>query len=289
MSRITTLFILLTIGIGLSAQQTKKVRGEYTYHAPENVTLEEARRTALERAKIQLIADEFGTVVAQTNTTFVENTNGESSVDFQSLGASEVKGEWIETIGEPKYDISYEQGMLVVKVRVEGRIREITAAKVEFTAKILCNGTEDRFEHSDFKDGDDLYLSFTSPTDGYLTIYLLDAHRDAYCLLPYQGDSDGKVLVEHGKRYVFFSQADAPIAERPIVDEYVMTCDKGMESNFIYIIFSPNAFTKAADAQENEALPRMLPFDKFQEWLSRCRRHDKDMAVEMRQIVVREE
>ena len=74
-----------------------------------------------------------------------------------------------------------------------------------------------------------------------------------------------------------------------MVDEYVMTCDKGMESNFIYIIFSPNAFTKAADAQENEALPRMLPFGKFQEWLSRCRRHDKEMAVEMRQIVVREE
>ena len=289
MSRITALFLFLAFSLSLSAQQVKKVRGEYTYHAPENVTLEEAKRTALERAKIQLIADEFGTVVAQTNTTFVENADGQSSVDFQSLGASEVKGEWIETIGEPHYSISYEQDMLVVKVHVEGRIREITAAKVEFTAKILCNGTEDRYEHSDFKHGDDLYLSFSSPTDGYLTVYLLDAHRDAYCLLPYQSDADGKVFVEHGKRYVFFSPKDAPREEAATVDEYYMTCEKAIETNFLYLIFSPNAFTKASDVSAVELLPRMLPFADFQAWLSRCRRHDKDMAVEVRQIVVRKE
>lgn len=285
---------MLIICVGLSAQQTKKVRGEYTYYAPENVTLEEAKRTALERLKTQLIAEEFGTVVAQANTTFVENTDGKSSIDFQSLAASEVKGEWIETIGEPKYDISYEQGMLVVKVEVEGRIREITAAKVEFTAKILCNGTEDRYEHADFKDGDDLYLSFSSPTDGYLTVYLLDAHRDAYCLLPYKSDADGKVSIEHGKRYVFFSPKDAPREEAAMVDEYYMTCEKAIETNFLYLIFSPNGFTKASDAvveqaEDEDELPRMLPFTDFQNWLERCRRRDKEMTVEVRQITIRNE
>lgn len=285
---------MLIICVGLSAQQTKKVGGEYTYHPPENVTLEEAKRTALERLKTQLIAEEFGTVVAQANTTFVENTDGKSSIDFQSLAASEVKGEWIETIGEPKYDISYEQGMLVVKVEVEGRIREITAAKVEFTAKILCNGTEDRYEHADFKHGDDLYLSFSSPTDGYLTVYLLDTHRDAYCLLPYQSDADGKVSIEHGKRYVFFSPKDAPREEAAMVDEYYMTCEKAIETNFLYLIFSPNGFTKASDAvveqaEEEDELPRMLPFTDFQNWLEHCRRRDKEMTVEVRQITIRNE
>ena len=291
MSRITTLFLLLTVCIGLSAQQTKKVRGEYTYYAPENVSLEEAKRTALERTKIQLIAEEFGTVVAQTNTTFVENTDGKSSVDFQSLAASEVKGEWIETIGDPKYHISYEQNMLIVKVEVEGRIREIKSAKVNFTAKTLRNGTEERFESSVFKDGDELYLSFSSPTDGYVSVYLIDTKRDAYCLLPYPEDKDGKVLVEHGKRYVFFSIKEKSKKETTPVHEYKMTCDKGMESNFIYIIFSPTAFTKASDAiasHPEEELPRMLPFTDFQDWLERCRRRDKEMAVEVRQITIRE-
>lgn len=285
---------MLIICVGLSAQQTKKVRGEYTYYAPENVTLEEAKRTALERLKTQLIAEEFGTVVAQANTTFVENTDGKSSIDFQSLAASEVKGEWIETIGEPKYDISYEQGMLVVKVEVEGRIREILAAKAEFMAKILRNGTEDRFESSEFKDGDELYLSFSSPTDGYVSVYLIDTKRDAYCLLPYPEDKDGKMFVEHGKRYVFFSIKEKSKKETTPVNEYKMTCDKGMESNFIYIIFSPNGFTKASDAvveqaEDEDELPRMLPFTDFQNWLERCRRRDKEMTLEVRQITIRNE
>ena len=280
---------MLTVCLGLSAQQTKTVRGEYTYHAPENVTLEESKRTALERVKIQLIADEFGTVMAQTNTTFMENTDGGSSVNFQSLVASEVKGEWVETIGEPRYDISYEQEMLVVKVRVEGRIREITTAKVGFVARILCNGTEDRFERSDFKQGDKLYLSFTSPTDGYLAVYLLDTNRDAYCLLPYPGDADGKVFVEHGNRYVFFSIDKKTQSKKDTtpVHEYQMTCEKGIESNFIYIIFSPNAFTKASDTETCEELPRMLPLADFQNWLSSCRRKNKEMVVEVKQITIR--
>jgi len=289
--RHTILILFLLFGSigGIQAQQTKKVRGEYTYHAPENVTLEEAKRTALERAKIQLIAEEFGTVVTQTNTTFVENTDEESSVEFRSLAASDVKGEWIETIGTPEYSISYEQNMLVVKVHVEGRIREIKTAKVDFTAKILCNGTEDRFESSDFKDGDKLYLSFSTPTDGYLAIYLLDTNRNAFCLLPYPDDTDGKVFVKHGNRYVFFA-IDKKLQskkENTPVHEYKMTCEKGMESNFIYIIFSPNAFTKASDTMTDVSLPRMLPYANFQDWLSRCRRKDKEMIVEVRQITIR--
>ena len=75
----------------------------------ENISLEEAKRIALERAKIQAIADEFGTIVSQSNTTLVSNRNGESSSDFFSLGGSEVKGEWIETIGQPEYEISLRQ------------------------------------------------------------------------------------------------------------------------------------------------------------------------------------
>ena len=79
------------------AQKVKTVECEYVYHAPENMTLENAKRTALERAQIQAIANEFGTVVSQTNIT---NLSG-SGVDFQAIGMSEVKGEWIEDIDKP--------------------------------------------------------------------------------------------------------------------------------------------------------------------------------------------
>ena len=66
------------------AQKVMKVRAEYTFYAPSNVTLDEAKHIALERAKVQIIAETFGTVVSQNNTTFVRNQNGNSEIDFLS-------------------------------------------------------------------------------------------------------------------------------------------------------------------------------------------------------------
>lgn len=272
------LSVLFTLPV--FSQKMKTVEGEYTYHAPENVTLEEARRTALERAKIQALADAFGTIVSQTNATHVKNRNGSSDIDFLSVGGSEVKGEWIETVGEPQYDISYEQGMLVVKVCVKGKAREIVSAQICIKAKVLRNGTEDKFESEEFRDGDDLYLSFVSPVSGYLAVYLVDAEQKAYCLLPYRSQTDGIYKVEANRRYLFFNIKEAPLQERQYVDEYVMTCSRSSEYNQIYVIFSPQSFAKAADNASAETLPRELNFEDFQKWLVRYRKIDANMMSE---------
>ena len=268
------------------AQKTERVTATYTYYAPEHVSIEEARRVALQRAQLQAIADAFGTIVTQTNATTVKNENGKSDVSLLSLGASEVKGEWLRTDGEPEYEIAYEDGMLAVTVRVKGVIREIVNAAVDFQARVLCNGTEDRFERDVFRDGDDLYLSFQSPVDGYLTVYLLDAEGTAYCLLPYRGDTGGRVAVKGNRRYVFFSVDDVPAGERGMVDEYVMTCGNGKELNQIYVIFSPQLFTKAVDYAGEGVQPRELPYEEFQQWLFNCRKQDREMRVEVKHIVI---
>ena len=140
--------ILMLLGVATTsyAQRTRKVHGEYIYHAPENVSLEQAKKTALSRAQIQALGDEFGTVVAQHNATLMNNTNGSTQTDFTSLSSSDVKGEWLETIGEPKYEISYEQGMLVVKCSVSGKARELVATQNSFAAKILRNGQKGTYQ-----------------------------------------------------------------------------------------------------------------------------------------------
>ncbi len=268
------------------AQKTERVTATYTYYAPEHVSIEEARRVALQRAQLQAIADAFGTIVTQTNATTVRNENGKSDVSLLSLGASEVKGEWLRTDGEPEYEIAYEDGMLAVTVRVKGVIREIVNAAVDFQARVLCNGTEDRFEQDRFRNGDDLYLSFQSPVDGYLTVYLLDAEGTAYCLLPYRGDTGGRVAVKGNRRYVFFSVDDVPAGEQGMVDEYVMTCGNGKELNQIYVIFSPQLFTKAVDYAGEGLQPRELPYEEFQQWLFDCRKQDREMRVEVKHIVI---
>ncbi len=286
LKRFTCITFLLLLFTNLSAQKTEKICGEYTYIAPENVSLEQAKQTALERAKLEALAEEFGTTVSQSNATVVENKNGTSDISFLSFGGSEVKGEWIETTKEPEYSISYEQGMLVVKVSVCGKTREIVGAGIDFTAKVLKNGTEAKFESENFRNEDAIYLLFRSPADGYLAVYLVDDSQTAYCLLPYMNTPSGNTYIKSGKEYVFFSEQHADRSEAPIVNEYVLTAEKSVEQNFLYVIFSPNEFTKANDRTGSETLPRELSFADFQQWLTKNRTRDKDMKVETKGLTI---
>lgn len=284
--RLTLTILLSVFSLTVLAQKVKTVEGEYTYHAPENVTLEQARRTALERAQAQAVADEFGTLVSQSDFTRVENSDGGSKVDFLSLGGVEAKGEWIETIGEPEYNIRYEGNMLVVTCIVKGKAREIVTAQIDLTAKILRNGTEEKFESAEFRNGDDLYLLFQSPVSGYLAVYLVDADVQAFCLLPYRNQTEGIYPIKANQRYVFFNERLAPSSERPQVDEYVMTTDRSSEYNQIYVIFSPNQFVKAVDDNARDGVPHELKRETFHRWLAKCRKSDKDMNLRIFTITI---
>jgi len=288
--------LLFTLGLfcclgTLQAAKTKTIKAEYTYYAPENVTLEQAKQTALQRARLQGLANEFGTNMNQIGTTIRENVNGESSASVFQLTNSTVKGEWIRDIDEPKYDIKYVGSSLIVSVKVKFEAREMKSVMVDYEAKVLRNGTDDKFEADEFKNGDDLFLSFKTPKAGYLAVYLVEGDV-AYCLLPYRNQTDGICQVKANRRYVFFSTTEDKDAN---VDEYVMTTDKQIESDVVYIIFSPNEFSKAADTQSDRqvklegtaGLPRELSFEKFQNWLSRLMGQDEKMGIKSIPILIK--
>lgn len=280
-------FICIVFSICCFSQKIKTVDGEYTYVVPENVNLDKAKYIALERLKIQLIEEEFGSTVSQSNSTLVKNSNGKSDVDFVSIGGSEVNGEWIETIGTPKYNIYYEKEMLVVSVKAKGRIREIISTAVDVKSLVLRNGIEDRFESDTFKSGDDLYISFQSPTNGYLVVYLVDTEQRAFCLLPYQNMKEGSFNIEANKRYVLFSTQTASSEIKPYVDEYTMTCTHDQEINQLYVIFSTSPFVKAIDDKLEKELPRELSNEDFQKWLAKYRTRDTNMVVKKKTITIR--
>lgn len=280
-------FICIVFSICCFSQKIKTVDGEYTYVVPENVNLDKAKYIALERLKIQLIEEEFGATVSQSNSTLVKNSNGKSDVDFVSIGGSEVNGEWIETIGTPRYNIYYEKDMLVVSVKAKGRIREIISTAVDVKSLVLRNGIEDRFESDTFKSGDDLYISFQSPTNGYLVVYLVDTDQRAFCLLPYQNMKEGSFNVEANKRYVLFSTQTASSELKPYVDEYTMTCTHDQEINQLYVIFSTSPFVKAIDDKLEKELPRELSNEDFQKWLAKYRTKDTNMVVKKETITIR--
>ena len=289
MKRLTLLTLLMIMSVcAVKGQKTLTVEANYTYIAPEEVSLSAAKQTALDRAKIQAIADAFGTIVSESNSVRMTNQSGQSKVDFMSISGSDVKGEWIETIGEPKYQIDYNGSTLVVSVSCKGRIREIVANEIDFQAKVLRNGTDDRSESDTFFSGDNLYLSFISPVAGYLAIYLVDIGNMACCLLPYQSQQEGIYTVKANHRYVFFNVEEALPVEKQIVDQYRMSSLFPVEQNQIYVIFSPQPFVKAADRTGDGEL-RELKGDEFQKWLAKCRKRDTSMSVKMIPIAIRKQ
>lgn len=274
---ILSVIFVLFCDIICFSQTVKKVKSEYTYLAPETQSVGQAKDIALERAKIQIIADEFGTTISQTNYTDVKNRNGISSIDFQSVGMSDLRGEWIETIGNPIYTISYSDGVQSVNVQVEGRIRSLSKSYADINVKLLRNQPDIRFESNEFHNNDDLFIRFVSPIDGYLTIYLLDEDGNAFCLLPYAKQSNGIFRVTANKEYMLFSKNNCSAVERNIVDEYIMTCGAIPEYNKIAIVFSDNHFVKSNDSGTTSLMPRQLPSKDFHKWVAKSRSSDLNM------------
>lgn len=274
------ILVFCICSISVSAQRTAHVEAEYTYVTSSEMSVAEAKRIAAERARLQALADEFGTTISQTNSTHINNSNSASTLDFLSIGSSEVKGEWISDTKEPVYDISFTDNNLVVKVSVQGKAREIVSAAIEVTAMLLRNGKEQKFQSEDFRSGDDVYLSFMSPVDGYLAVYLVDETSTAYRLLPYTGVNDGAQTVKGGVDYLFFDSAVAASEqERSLVDELTITTDKNVEHNEVFILFSARPFVKPNDSKTDELVPRSLKAGDFQKWLAKNRTKDTGMVV----------
>ncbi len=220
--------LISVFSANLFAQKSVSICGEYTYYAPENISIEKAKQIALERAIINALGEKFGTLVSQTNTTLIQKENESDNTIFFSLGGSNVKGEWLETTKDPSYNIYYKQGMLVVSVSVCGKAREIKNSTIDLSCKILRNGITEQFENDQFKNGDSFYVSFQSPINGYLTIYLLNASQNVYCLLPYMRDANGQTsIIKGNQNYILF--LDSKSDEQNFVDEYTLTTEKEME------------------------------------------------------------
>ena len=270
----------------LISQSVINVSGEYTYYAPINISIEQAKAIALHRAKVQCLADEFGTVVNQSNSTTIRTTNGEDEVSHFSLGEIEVKGEWLGDWKQPIYNISYDEttGGNIVHVKVFGKARAISGSKIEVSIRVLCNGVTPRYERDIFYEGDQLYLSFMSPHDGYLCVYLVDEEANAYCLLPYEYSEEGIAYVSANENHVFFSKS---LSNQPdLVDEYVMSCAHDGETNVFYIVYSPNRFTKAADYFSSTSL-RQLSYQHLQEWLLDIQTRDAQLQVIRKNIMIK--
>lgn len=275
------IFILLFLAALTGYAKTKNVEGSAVFYIPATMTRAQAEEEAIRWAKIDALNRAFGNTVTASGTSVIT----EKDERFYSNGFDLVKGEWIETVGKPEIKTCLDGDEVFLSVKIKGKAREKKTADIDISAKILRNCTTPNCESADFRSGDKMYVSFTAPVDGYVSIYQYDPTADmVYCLLPYKKDGSGSVKVEHDKEYIFFSKADSP--DPRIVDEYRLNCSDDGEVNTLYIVFSPNMFSKANTATSDRYTPRNLKFADFEAWRAKSQTQDAQMQVISRNIII---
>lgn len=282
-----TVFLLISIilsSLEALGADVKTVKGVYTHYGDPSQSAVECRRLALEGARLQALADAFGTVVSQDLYQKETVSDKGESLYFSALNATEVKGEWLGDEGTPKYELSLDNdGNMVVKCTVTGKARAISNEAVDFYVKVLRNGKDAKFADTHFRSGDDLYMLFKSPVDGYLAIYMIGEDDKAYRLLPYSSDAGGEVKIKHGDEYLFFDPSSNKFPGVS-VDELSMITDLPVERNSVYAVFSPKKFSIKSDSRESETMPPQLSMEQFSKWLSDSRRRDPQMGVKIMHI-----
>lgn len=276
MKRILTISIFCVAALVAAAREIVSVSGEFTYYAPPTMTLEEAKKEALVQTRLHVLGKKFGTIINSTTTIVLDNKeteNGSSRSDVTTLATHEVKGEWIEDTRDPEQEILYDKTMpntTIIRTRVWGKAREIVNTKADIDVRLLKEPLKEA-KSDVFENEQSFYLFFQSPVAGYIAVYLLDSDEDmAYCLLPGANDSRGAFPVQSNHEYILFK--DDP--------EYMFTTEKSVIYNQIIVVFSPNEFYKANDAQgkhDTYQLPRELSLKEYWKWLTRCKTRDTQL------------
>lgn len=274
-------FILIPV---ISKAKTIEVEGEYEYRFPISVSIEEGRKEALRRAQINALERVFGRNIGESSLITKSNINQQSNSYYSKESYSELKGEWIETIGEPQFSNPEIDGeSIIIYCYVKGKARYLDSSQIDFEFKTLRHVPDVKYEATEFLSGDDFFIYFRSPESGFINIFLLDLkEEEAYCLLPYKNSKEGVYEVKADKDYFLFSPKLASDKERPFVEEYVLTTNKKEEHNEIYVIFSPEKFGKASlDKHEKElSVPRNTSIKKFNEWLAKSKSRDNNISTQ---------
>ncbi len=273
---------------------------------PEIESKKKAKQRAFEQAKINALENAYGILVTQGNTIYVENKKTgektETNTVFKMIGSTAVKGEIIE-IKETNYK------EIKKKEKVNGKKHEVTyyKCKVILDSKELVdtkiaiesyplNSSKYIKPVTDFNVGDDLFLFFQSPINGFLTVYLDDG-ENAQCLLPYRKMPEGfeeAMPIKADKEYVFFSDKpehnyfdDDFFAE----DIYELYTKEKQEINRIYVIFSKKPLNKPilknteheksfVDIdKENYELPKIISSNSFQKWMIKIQQIRNDLVI----------
>lgn len=276
------LFSMLFISIliysePILAQKIIKAKGIAQLKVERNITRTDAQFKVVELAKINAIESIFGTYIEQESRITVDS----GKADFYIVGNTKVKGIWVKEL-DRKFTEEYreEQGefgkekVLWITCKIEGEIkRAIPRPAIEYQVQNCqlpgCRTTS-------FISGEQLFVKFRSPVDGYLSIYSEDEDGNVFRLLPYSRMAKANSYpIEGDMDYFFFSIENSEVQSTDLfIDEIIMETTKTREVNKLIIVFSDEEYFKPGLTKgDNPNIPASLNRIKFEEWLSDNRAH----------------
>lgn len=291
------LFLLLS-GAKAIAQKVRTVTTSAELRVEENMTIAQAKLKVIELARVNAIREAFGEVVVQGNSLFIRNIETGQEVKtqnvFNQIAETYVNGEWLEDVTTPVPRIFEHNGETWVDVKLTCKVRELAAGKVSFTTQTL-SCPEIKCKTEVFNEGQDLFLSFLAPIDGFLTVYLeVPAEEQAYRLLPYQSDNTVTCYPVKGDvPYILFSEKHNMLVNVKSVDGF--TCSlveqKYTEQNALVVIFSPDNIIEKPVLKGNEEVqktgnPLHLPIEDFQNWMLRLKKKSPELNVNKSLITI---
>lgn len=290
------------------AQYTIKATGEFSMRIEDDMSLNEARRLAVQYAQLNAIENEFGKVLIQDNATYMQSRGSgnktEATTSFNFVSNSYVKGEWVEDITQPVFKELQQGNERWLSVTVKGKIREVSTASSGYEAFTLsCPNTKCKTQS--FYDGQDLYCYFKSPEDGYLSIYLCDPEfKYTFLMLPYNGSLlKNAVPIKADKDYVFFNRSADYFNDGMAIDEQIISlpaCRISQKYQLLFL-FSTAPLIKptmedettttrklldAASIKQGYSLQKGMPDEKFSTWLDAYRVRNRKLQVSQLSIDV---
>ena len=265
------LILFLLLATTIHAQRVATVCGEYRYTVPGEIPLNRAKQIAIDKARNEAIANEFGQVVSQSTNTTIHSSGTQSSVQSDSYVSTESKAIWLSDTKEPEVSIAYENDVMVITASVCGKARELKMAEVELKMQVLNNG----FESEQFRSNDKVSIMFKSPVSGYVAIFFRDDNAGMiYCMMPYENEDGTAREVKSNKEYIYLSTED-PVY--PYQEETILVTEKTVEFDTFILVFSKKDFSMPS-SEAGEFVPE-LSVEDFQKWLRKNRINDETMQT----------
>lgn len=251
------------------SQKIKRVEGDFKMKIESSMSMNDARRMAVQQAQLEALKAEFGTRIGMMNQTRMETTNGSTNTSFSSIANSLVKGIWLKDLEEPKFETFYDGDDQWLNVKVVGRARSLDNAGISFEVKpVKCDNVN--CASQEYGNREQMMLYFRSPESGYLTVFI-DDKKTAFQVLPYKSMNQSNVKIEADKEYFFFKADDKfnyynqSLTE---IDELELYTDYDYEVDLIYILFSKEPFSKPILDDYGPDYPKMTDSKKFNDWLA---------------------